>query len=82
MRFVARALGTGVEEAIGSMVKHVPVGFVATPADVAGIFAFLASDESRFMTGAALVIDGGVAAVDAGTGFLSHLFARAGNSET
>jgi len=81
MEFVAKALGTGVDEAIGAMVKYVPVGFAATPADVAGVFAYLASEESRFMTGAVLVIDGGVTAVDAGTGFLSDLFSRAANSQ-
>ena len=36
-----------------------PAGFVAEPEDVAGVVAFLASDEARYITGQTLVIDGG-----------------------
>jgi len=36
-----------------------PLGHVGTPEDIAHGIVFLASDESRFMTGAELVIDGG-----------------------
>jgi NAD(P)-dependent dehydrogenase (short-subunit alcohol dehydrogenase family) len=37
-----------------------PVGRVGRPADVAGLVAWLASDESGFMTGQTLVLDGGM----------------------
>lgn len=40
-----------------------PVGRFGTPADVAGLAAYLASDESSFMTGASIPIDGGRTAV-------------------
>jgi NAD(P)-dependent dehydrogenase (short-subunit alcohol dehydrogenase family) len=40
----------------------VPLGFVGTPADVAWGVLFLAADESRYMTGSELVIDGGLTA--------------------
>jgi NAD(P)-dependent dehydrogenase (short-subunit alcohol dehydrogenase family) len=36
-----------------------PTGRVASPDEVAAFVAFLLSDESRFITGAALPIDGG-----------------------
>jgi len=36
-----------------------PAGFVGDPDDVAAAVAFLASDEARFITGQALLIDGG-----------------------
>jgi NAD(P)-dependent dehydrogenase (short-subunit alcohol dehydrogenase family) len=36
-----------------------PMG-MAEPADLAGLFAFLASDEARYMTGAIVAMDGGV----------------------
>jgi NAD(P)-dependent dehydrogenase (short-subunit alcohol dehydrogenase family) len=36
-----------------------PMGRVATPEEVAAFVAFLLSDESRFVTGAALALDGG-----------------------
>jgi NAD(P)-dependent dehydrogenase (short-subunit alcohol dehydrogenase family) len=39
-----------------------PTGRVATPREVASFAAFLLSDESSFITGAALAIDGGVTA--------------------
>jgi NAD(P)-dependent dehydrogenase (short-subunit alcohol dehydrogenase family) len=36
-----------------------PAGFIAEPEDVAGVVAFLASDDSRYITGQTLLIDGG-----------------------
>ncbi len=36
-----------------------PAGFIAEPADVAALVAFLASDEARFITGQTILIDGG-----------------------
>lgn len=39
--------------------QGVPLGRIATPGDVAGLVAFLASAEARHMTGQALVLDGG-----------------------
>ncbi|MEJ1968528.1 MAG: SDR family oxidoreductase [Rhizomicrobium sp.] len=39
-----------------------PLGHSGVPADIASGVVFLASDESRFITGTELVIDGGVTA--------------------
>jgi acetoacetyl-CoA reductase/3-oxoacyl-[acyl-carrier protein] reductase len=36
-----------------------PAGYVGTPEDVAAVVAFLAGDESRFVTGQSILIDGG-----------------------
>lgn len=36
-----------------------PAGFVAEPEDVAGVVAFLASEDARYITGQTLMIDGG-----------------------
>ncbi|MFI6390994.1 SDR family NAD(P)-dependent oxidoreductase [Nonomuraea sp. NPDC050540] len=43
--------------------KDIPLGRPGRPADFAGAAVFLASDESAWMTGADLVLDGGDAAV-------------------
>ena len=40
-----------------------PVGRIGKPEDVAGVAAFLASDDAAFVTGAGLVVDGGRSAV-------------------
>jgi NAD(P)-dependent dehydrogenase (short-subunit alcohol dehydrogenase family) len=39
-----------------------PLGYAGLPADIAAGIVFLASDESRYMTGSELVIDGGMTA--------------------
>ena len=43
--------------------QRVPIGHFGTPEDIAYGVLYLISDESRFMTGAELVIDGGMAAI-------------------
>lgn len=47
---------------------HIPLGRIGEPSDIAPCAVFLASDESSYMTGANLVIDGGWSVVLPGTG--------------
>jgi 3-oxoacyl-[acyl-carrier protein] reductase len=47
------------EEAIASMIKHIPIGSLGEPEDVAHTVLFLASDGARFITGQSVVVDGG-----------------------
>lgn len=42
------------------LIAQTPLGRLATPADVAGPVLFLASNDSQFMTGQVLVVDGGL----------------------
>jgi NAD(P)-dependent dehydrogenase (short-subunit alcohol dehydrogenase family) len=46
----------------GRLLKWYPVGRLGTPEDVAYLAVYLASEESSFVTGATLVIDGGLTA--------------------
>jgi len=46
-----------------SLLERTPMGRKGTPMEIAYGALFLASDESSFMTGAELVIDGGMTAV-------------------
>ncbi len=47
------------ELAIDAIAKNVPMGRLAKPAEVGELFAFLGSDESSYLTGSQIVIDGG-----------------------
>ena len=51
-----------VEAARQAIAASLPIKRVAMPADIASAVVFLASDESGFMTGSSLVIDGGAMA--------------------
>lgn len=43
-------------------VALIPMGYMGEPLDIANMNLFLASDEARYITGAELVVDGGMAA--------------------
>ena len=53
----------GREEGLAKLGRQIPLGRVGEPEDVAYAVLYLASDESKFMTGAELVIDGGISAM-------------------
>jgi NAD(P)-dependent dehydrogenase (short-subunit alcohol dehydrogenase family) len=45
-------------------IEHTPLGRLGTPADIAGIVAFLMSDDAGFVTGTTIVADGGYYCLD------------------
>lgn len=45
------------------IVKHIPLGYIGDPQDVAEVAAFLASEKARYITGQVLVVDGGLTMV-------------------
>jgi len=40
--------------------SHIPLGRSASPEEIAGVFAFLASDDAAYITGQTLYVDGGL----------------------
>ncbi|MBC7770397.1 MAG: glucose 1-dehydrogenase [Phycisphaerales bacterium] len=53
----------GSEEAEAKLARQVPLGRIGQPSDVANAAVFLISDESRFITGSEIKIDGGISAM-------------------
>ena len=51
------------DEIKAKMARQLPLGHIGDPSDVGYAVLYLASEESRFMTGAEIVIDGGVSAM-------------------
>lgn len=49
-----------------------PIGRIGQPADIAGVAAFLASDDAAFVTGASVLVDGGRSAVMEDAAFRSY----------
>jgi NAD(P)-dependent dehydrogenase (short-subunit alcohol dehydrogenase family) len=57
-----RDLGRLEEERAKALSRH-PIGFLGEPNDIAYMVLYLASDESKFVTGSEMVVDGGYLAV-------------------
>jgi NAD(P)-dependent dehydrogenase (short-subunit alcohol dehydrogenase family) len=57
-----RRLVEDVGESIDQLTARQPMGRLGTPEEIARSIAYLASDDTAFMTGSALVIDGGLSA--------------------
>jgi NAD(P)-dependent dehydrogenase (short-subunit alcohol dehydrogenase family) len=57
---LARAYGGSIEAMLAKRAAQCPMGFMGDAWDVAHAALFLASDEARYITGAELVVDGGM----------------------
>ena len=55
--------GMEKEELIRKLSKQIPIGYIGEPNDVAYAVVYLASDESKFITGAEFKLDGGISAM-------------------
>lgn len=53
----------GKQEAEAKLARQVPMGRIGQPSDIANAVLYLASDESAFMTGAEMKLDGGISAM-------------------
>lgn len=61
---IAKSKGIDHETLLQQFSKPIPLRRVSKPSEMAGVCAFLASEDSSFMTGAVLVVDGGAIIVD------------------
>ena len=59
-RLAKQRTGGDVEALLKSRLKRIPLGFAGDGRDTANAALFLASDEARFITGAEIVVDGGM----------------------
>jgi len=48
------------KEKLGKLLENIPMKKLGTPEDVAGIVAFLASEDARYVTGSTYFVDGGL----------------------
>jgi NAD(P)-dependent dehydrogenase (short-subunit alcohol dehydrogenase family) len=59
-RLAGQRAGGDVEALLAARLKRIPLGFMGDGRDTANAALYLASDESRFVTGAEIVVDGGM----------------------
>jgi glucose 1-dehydrogenase len=60
---IATPINTALLEnkpALDALLRNIPLGRMGTPEDVAGMVAFLASEDAAYVTGSTFVVDGGL----------------------
>jgi NAD(P)-dependent dehydrogenase (short-subunit alcohol dehydrogenase family) len=75
---LAENLGTDKNGALAYFSQDVPLRRVSKPREITGLVSFLASDDSSFMTGSAVLIDGGAHIVDISGASVTHGMKQAG----
>jgi len=61
-RLAKQRAGGDVEKLLQQRLERIPMGFAGDGRDTANVALFLASDESRWVTGTEIVVDGGMSA--------------------
>jgi len=61
-RLAGQRAGGDVDALLQSRLKRIPLGFTGDGRDTANAVVYLASDEARFVTGAEIIVDGGMTA--------------------
>ena len=62
---------TGSDEMMQAFKQRVALGRIGEPEDIAGVAAFLASEDAGFVTGVNLPVDGGVSASNGQPNYLA-----------
>ena len=70
---LAEVCGTDLDGVFARISSMVPLRRTANPNEISGICSYLASDDSTFMTGSVLLIDGGAAIVDVAGAALTNV---------
>ena len=78
---LTETLRTNVDGVFACISSNVPLRRVAAPDEVSGICSYLASDDSSFMTGSVLLLDGGASVVDVSGAALSSAGVKWGVTE-
>jgi len=78
---IGKMLGYDVDTYFSMISEAMPLKRFTRPDEIGGVCTFLASDDSSFMTGAALLIDAGTAIVDALGGAIMASIKRGGNQQ-
>jgi meso-butanediol dehydrogenase/(S,S)-butanediol dehydrogenase/diacetyl reductase len=71
-------LGIDPETFLNQIASGIPLRRFADPHEVCGLCSYLASDDSSFVTGAAILIDGGAAVVDTSGASITAALRRGG----
>ena len=79
---VANAMGTDVEGVFAKISANVPLRRIALASEISGICVYLASEDSSFMTGSVLLVDGGASVVDVAGAALSDSGTKWGAADT
>jgi NAD(P)-dependent dehydrogenase (short-subunit alcohol dehydrogenase family) len=58
-QFFGREPGANISDLMANFIATIPLGRAAQPAEIAGVVAFLASDDAGMVTGVAVPVDGG-----------------------
>ncbi len=76
MESFQKKLGTDLDGVFSYFTRDVPLRRLASPHEITGICSHLASDDSSYMTGVVLPVDGGTAIVDISGAAINNMTAR------
>jgi meso-butanediol dehydrogenase/(S,S)-butanediol dehydrogenase/diacetyl reductase len=77
---IAQAMDTDIEGIFAKMATNIPLRRIASASEVSGICVYLAGEDSSYMTGAVLLLDGGAAIVDVAGAALSDSGSKWGSA--